>query len=185
MGSSTRAGFFRPLRVSPSTPAGLVPSRRHPWGSTLQRFVHFLSRLPFGKPCPSFPWPRSVGHVCPPDSTVSSKLPGIHGFFLARIVAASPWVVAQCLADPCGNTKVWQLRGLLAWPASYRSKDQWDVEGVACAVSANACAPLESRPRFRALEYRDWSPGCARGLGAAFNRLPGLAPLLGFSPFRV
>lgn len=60
-GSSTRAGFFRPLRVSPSTPAGPVPSRRHPWGSTLQRFLHFLSRPPFGEPCPSFPWPRSSG----------------------------------------------------------------------------------------------------------------------------
>jgi hypothetical protein len=44
---------------------------------------------------------------------------------------------------------------------------------------------LESRPRFRELEFRGWSPGSARGFGAAFNRLPELAPLLGFPPFRV
>jgi hypothetical protein len=59
---------------------------------------------------------------------------------LTRVVAASPWAVAQCRVDPCGNTRLWQLRGLLAWPASYRSKDQQDVGGVACADSANACA---------------------------------------------
>lgn len=37
--SSTRTGFFRPLRASPSVLAGLVPSLRHSWGSPLQRFV--------------------------------------------------------------------------------------------------------------------------------------------------
>lgn len=31
-----------------SSPARLVPSRRHPWGSTLQRFDFALSRTPFG-----------------------------------------------------------------------------------------------------------------------------------------
>jgi hypothetical protein len=55
---SARPGFFRPLRASPAPPAGLVPSRRHPWDfSPLQRPVHVLSRTPLGSPCPSFPSP--------------------------------------------------------------------------------------------------------------------------------
>jgi len=39
------------------TLARLVPSRRHPWGSSLQRFDFTLSRTPLGLPCPSVPWP--------------------------------------------------------------------------------------------------------------------------------
>jgi hypothetical protein len=56
---AARAGFFRPLRASPSWPAGPVPSRRHPWGPALQSSVHERSRTPLGLPCPSVPWPST------------------------------------------------------------------------------------------------------------------------------
>lgn len=46
----------RPLRALPVPPVELVPSRRHPWDSSLQRSDCVLSRTPFGLPCPSFPW---------------------------------------------------------------------------------------------------------------------------------
>jgi hypothetical protein len=135
-----------------STPAGLVPSRRHPWGSTLQRIVRFLSRSPFGKPCPSFPWPGSlVSRATQVRLFAQVRL----GCFLAdAAVASSPWVGAHVRAFPCGNTSRWQLRGLLAWPAPLQSEDRKDVGGLACAFSVLACAGWKA-----VLAFASWNSG--------------------------
>jgi len=45
-------------------PAKLIPSRRHPWGFSLQRFDFILSRTPFGLPCPSVPWLVAPSYRC-------------------------------------------------------------------------------------------------------------------------
>lgn len=135
-------------------------------------------------------------------------------FLSFAAVASSPWVGAQCLELPCGNPSRGSFAGCwLYLPRSdprtcivffgtiiffktiiiqdelFRATQCPRTSTTSLALPVPFPLALSCgwniRPRFRALEFRGWSPGCARGLGAAFNRLPGLAPLLGFPPFRV
>lgn len=111
------------------------------------------------------------------------------GFLFAQVlsfaaVASSPWAGAQCLKLPCGNPSRGSFAG--CWRGLHLPSPRTEKTSGALPVRfLPRSRGLGIRPRFRELEFRGWSPGCARGLGAAFNRLPGLAPLLGFPPFRV
>lgn len=89
MGSSTRAGFFRPLRVSPPHLPGLF----HPSGILgvlpFRGLFASPSRPPFGKPCPSFPWPGSLVSRAPEVGCLRSffrmqRWPRYHGSVHSR-----------------------------------------------------------------------------------------------------